>query len=260
MRFTEGLTVSSHLVANRPVYTLSPANISSPRFTLLYFHGGAYYNQFAPSHWRLMGTLCRKLNAQVVTPDYPLTPEYCYRDVFRMLQPLYRELANTDRPIAVMGDSAGGGLALAISQYAMEAGLPLPARIDLLSPWLDLTMTDPRIEALDAVDPFLEPDSGRQICRWYSGGDDPRQYRTSPLYGPLKGLPPISIYTGTRDILNADAHALRARLARENQPCTFHEETGMIHTWMLFPCAEGNRTVAQLVKSFPKFHKDKHFY
>ena len=230
------------------VWKLSPRGRQASAMRILYLHGGAYYHPAVPAHWHLMCSLVQRLNAEVFAPDYPLTPEHSYRETFAVLEPLYRRLcsdAPSDRFI-LMGDSAGGGLALALCQYALEEGLPQPERAVLLSPWLDVTMTHPDIPALDTIDPFLEPVSGREIGLLYAGGDDPTQYRISPLYGPVKGLAPISLFSGTRDILNADARALATRLEEAGAPYQLHEYPGMIHTWMLFPIPEGRNALDEV--------------
>lgn len=224
-----------------PVWTLAPRDGRAGAVRILYLHGGAYYHPAVPAHWTLMCRLVERLDAEVFAPDYPLTPEHTCRETFAMLELLYASLCRgaPSGRFVVMGDSAGGGLTLALCQYALEAGRPQPERAVLLSPWLDVTMSHPDIPALDRVDPFLEPVSGREIGRLYAGGDDPRQYRISPLYGPVEGLAPIALFTGTRDILNADARALARRLEAADAPYRLLEYPGMIHTWMLFPIPEG---------------------
>lgn len=238
-------TITHRIYDHRPAFFLTP---SQPKIRLLYFHGGAYYNDFAPSHWRLMEQLMREMNAEVVAPDYPLTPIFGHRDVFSMATQVYRDcLTNLPEGGLVMaGDSAGGGIALALTQWALQEGLPLPRRLALLSPWLDVTMSDPKIAELDRVDPFLEPLSGKQICEWYRQGEDPHFYQISPLFGPLAGLPPTMVFTGTRDILNVDAQNLALRMTEAGSVCRLCQAAGMIHTWMLFPIEEAQAPLTQL--------------
>lgn len=244
-RLRDRYHVSHRLYDHRPAFCLAPQN---PRMRILYFHGGAYYNDFAPSHWRLMERLLQNLNAEVIAPDYPLTPVFGHQDVFSMVTQVYRDCL-TDIPggrLVLAGDSAGGGIALALTQWALEQGLPMPDRLALLSPWLDVTMSDPAIKELDQADPFLEPDSGRLIGQWYSQGADAHFYQISPLYGPVNGLPPTIIFTGRRDILNADARQLARRLEDAGAAFRLYEDPDMIHTWMLFPVQEAQEPLRQL--------------
>lgn len=235
-KLSQYCTVTHKLYDHRPAFTLTPP---APRMRVLYIHGGAYYNTFDPSHWSLMGRMCRTLGAQVVTPDYPLTPVFGHKDVFSMVCQVYRDCL-TDIPggrLVVAGDSAGGGIALALCQWAAQEGLPVPARLALLSPWLDATMTAPEIPELDKKDPFLAPNIG-EVTDWYRQGEDARFYQVSPLYGPVDGLPETAVYTGTRDILNADARHFKEKLDAAGLPCHFYEQEGAIHTWILFPMEE----------------------
>lgn len=247
LQLREQYHVRHRLYDHRPAYFITP---EQPTMRILYIHGGAYYNSFAPSHWRLMERLVRELNAEVVTPDYPLTPVFGHRDVFSMVSQVYRECLN-DLPggrLVLAGDSAGGGIALALTQKALQDGLPLPDRLALLSPWLDATMSDPAIPVLNEVDPFLEPDSGRLIGRWYAQGEDPHFYQVSPLYGPAEGLPSTIVFTGRRDILNADARNLKLLMDAAGVSCELYESEGMIHTWMLFPIEEAEAPLNRLTE------------
>lgn len=237
--------VSHRLYDHRPAFRISP---QTPCMRILYFHGGAYYNDFAPAHWKLIGRLVQNLEAEVVAPDYPLTPVFGYKDVFSMVTQVYRDCLE-DIPgdhLVLAGDSAGGGIALALTQWALEHGLPKPDRLALLSPWLDITMSDPSIEELNPVDPFLEPDSGRLIGQWYSQGTDPHFYQISPLYGPLEGLPPTIVFSGRRDILNTDARELSRRMESTDTLFQLYEAPDMIHTWMLLPIQEALEPLQQL--------------
>lgn len=246
-RLAQYCNITHRVYDHRPAFYLTSPK---PDVRLLYVHGGAYYNDFAPSHWRLMERLLRELNAEIVAPDYPLTPVFGHREVFSMMTQVYRDCLENlpEGGLLVAGDSAGGGIALAITQWAMQEGLPLPRRLALLSPWLDATMSDPEIEILDQTDPFLEPVSGRHICEWYRQGEDSRFYQISPLFGPMQGLPPTVVFTGTRDILNVDARRLADRMAQVGAPCQLHQAEGMIHTWMLFPIEEAQAPLAQLTQ------------
>ena len=239
--------VSHRIYNHRPVFVLSPEN---PTARMIYLHGGAYYNEFDPAHWALMGRFVRELNVEVVAPDYPLTPVFGHKDVFDMVTRVYRDCL-VDLPeggLLMAGDSAGGGIALALTQWALQEGVPLPRRLALLSPWLDVTMSDPEIKELDKVDPFLEPGSVGQIAEWYCQGEDPRFYQISPLFGPVKGLPPTLVMSGTRDILYSDAKRFVKRLEEEQVPHKFHRGEGMIHTWMLFPIEERREALADLMQ------------
>lgn len=240
--------VAHRFYDHRPAFWITP---EQPSMRVLYLHGGAYYNECVPAHWSLIKRLCRKLNAEVVVPDYPLTPVYGYRDVFSMVTQVYRDCL-ADIPhgqLVLAGDSAGGGIALALCQWAKLEMERTPSKLVLISPWLDITLRDPEIKELDKVDPFLESESLRQMGVWYCQGDNPMFYQVSPLFGNLEGLPPSIVFTGTRDILNSDARRFAYQAQKVNSPITLWEEQGMIHTWMLFPIEEA-QTALKAMEQF----------
>jgi acetyl esterase/lipase len=168
-------------------------------------------------------------------------PQNTYRDVFAILQPLYEKLRaqyGADR-IVFMGDSAGGGLCLALAQLLRDEGRPLPQSLILLSPWLDVTMTDSELWRVDPFDPFLSIDGLKEVGQWYAGDTNPQHHLISPLYGHLEGLPPMQVFAGSHDILVADARRLHSKSEREGFPCDYQEFAAMFHDWMLLPIPEG---------------------
>jgi len=137
-------------------------------------------------------------------------------------------------------------MAAALAQQIRDAGEALPARLVLLSPWMDVTMTDPGQRAIEPDDPFLSIAPARMTGEWYAAGlalDDPR---VSPIHGAMAGLPPMMVLTGTRDLLNADAHRLRDKAAAEGVALTFVEAPAMIHVWMLMPIPEARRALDRI--------------
>ena len=104
---------------------------------ILYFHGGAYVAEATERHWDFIENMVKDTGATVVLPDYPLTPKYNYKDVFKMVIPLYKEIIDRvdSNNLILMGDSAGGGLGLALEEKISEELLPLPTKTILISPW-----------------------------------------------------------------------------------------------------------------------------
>ncbi|HEX8039754.1 MAG TPA: alpha/beta hydrolase, partial [Chryseosolibacter sp.] len=147
-------SVEKHVIHNRNVFTLHPVTTPSKKH-ILYLHGGAYVQNFVRQHWIFLQALLEDLHCDITAPDYPLAPAHTYRDAFNMIVPLYKKLIQTVSPsdLILMGDSAGGGFALALAQYLREKDLPQPSKIFLLSPWLDVTMTNPAIKDIDPLDP-----------------------------------------------------------------------------------------------------------
>lgn len=221
------------------VHVVSPRS-GEPRAAILYIHGGAYVAGMAPAQWRIVDGLARRTKARVYVPFYPLAPEADWRAAHRMLTMLYAEILHETpaEAVTLCGDSAGGGLALGFAMALRDAGEPLPGRLALFSPWLDLVEDNPAQAALDAADPILDRDALVAAARVWAGAtplDDPR---LSPVYGSLAGLPPILLFSGGVDLLNPDARALVRNAREAGAPLRFVEHPRMTHAWAVLPIPE----------------------
>ncbi|WP_432199803.1 alpha/beta hydrolase [Erythrobacter sp. W53] len=215
---------------------------------LLYLHGGGYIVDIADVHYDLVGRLCDATGASVSVPLYPLAPETKAVDVLGAMRALYGELAEQygAHNITIMGDSAGGGMSLALAQMLKADGGPLPGRLVLYSPWLDAAASGEDQPELAKRDRMLTIGMLRKCGELYRGDlavDDPR---VSPLHGELEGLPPMAIFAGTRDVLVSDARRLVERLQAPGMPeHTYHEYADMMHVWMAVPIPEAKKVIAQ---------------
>lgn len=228
---------------------MAPKNGRAGDTHILYLHGGAYVQSFLIFHWWFIAMLVKKLNCTVTAPDYPLAPKHTYKESFDMLRELYaRLLTTTDSGnIIFMGDSSGGGFALAMAQQLRSIQSAQPAQIILLSPWLDITLSNPLIEKVDAIDLFLGIEALREVGKLYAGDTSADHYLLSPINGPLKGLGKISVFIGTRDILLADARKLASLAASRGIAINYHEYIGMIHVWMFLNFPESRQARRQIV-------------
>ncbi|GAB0108578.1 alpha/beta hydrolase [Nocardia sp. JMUB6875] len=239
-----GLIVGEEKVEGHTVYTVDPHSGRSDR-RVLYLHGGGWSRPITDPHWELIAKLADLLDCSFIVPLYPLAPEHTARETHAWLLSLYADrAAGTD--LTLMGDSSGGNLALSLAMRARDHSLPKPARLVLLSPALDATVTDPAIDELDPLDPVVPARGLRALTRMFAGDVDLRDPLVSPLFGTLDGLPPIALFIGTREILNADARRLRKLAAEQDFPLTWHEYPGMPHVWPLFPIPEAERALADI--------------
>lgn len=208
--------VHSDVVGNQVVYEMCPKH-AAPQIDILYLHGGGYVFEITHYHWKFLARLCQQINTRIVIPIYPLAPENHWQRVFDTVMPVLKRMSGSDstNPLVLMGDSAGGGLALAVSMQASKTAIAQPDQLILLSPWVDLTMSNPAIAKTEPKDPMLSLAGVKEVARLYTQGSDPESYLLSPLYGDLSNLPPTSLFTGTHDILYPDAVALfeKAKLA-----------------------------------------------
>jgi epsilon-lactone hydrolase len=217
---------------------------------VMYIHGGAYVQGIFRWHWYFIAAMAERLGMTFTVPLYPLAPEHDCAATSAAVLGVYREfLAHHDPSrLVIMGDSAGGGLAMSLAMQAISAGLAKPAALVLLSPWLDVTMTDPAQIELENVDPLLVRAGPKAAGRWYAGAMSTTDPRVSPLYGEIAGLPPILMFCGTHDILLTDAKRLAARAAAEGGDVEYHEEPGLMHVYPLLFFPESRKAQDRIVR------------
>src|SRR6266550_2394878 len=187
---------------------------SDPSRVLMYLHGGGYCSGSIFSHRRLVTEAGRAAGMRTLAVGYRLAPEHPYpaalNDVLKAWRSL-RELGVAASRIAVGGDSAGGGLTLALISRLIELGEELPACAWVVSPWTDLTMSGATLAAKDGIDPIIHKGYLDELASAYlppgMGRTDPR---VSPLYADLKGFPPILVQVGAAETLLDDAVRLAA--------------------------------------------------
>ena len=218
----------------RKVWTISPVDSKSD-LIILYFHGGAYMSNIITEHWSLIEKLISKTSATIVVPDYPLTPEASCKETYDFIEGLFTRLI-TEYPakrIVFMGDSAGGGLALGFTQQLRDENKKQPDQIIIFSPWLDVTMCNPILERLDKEDNLLSIAGLKNAGQKYAANLDLKDFRVSPIYGDLTGMCRISLFTGTRDILNADAQKFKQLMKEQNIYFNYFEYPDMFHDWVI---------------------------
>jgi epsilon-lactone hydrolase len=225
----------------------------TPARAAVYVHGGAYIGEMAAQHWALISKLA-DAGVRVEVPLYGLAPQHTHRDAYPFLTSVYRDLLAEFDPSAVTiaGDSAGGGLAFGLARTLPDAGLRQPRQLVLLSPWLDLTLSNPDIPAVEARDPWLSSAGLRVAGLSWAGGDDPADPRVSPLNGPLAGLPPMHVYVGTREICLPDVLVLQQRAAEQGAVADVTVCEGAVHDYPIVPVPEGRAAARRIVQSISR--------
>ena len=202
---------------------------------LLYFHGGGYCSGSIVSHRRLVTEAGRKAGRRTLAVDYRLAPEHPFPaaledalEAWRFL----REQGIEARDIAVGGDSAGGGLTVALIEQLRDGDQALPACAWLVSPWTDLTLSGATLTTRAAVDPIIHEEYLRElVAACLPKGMDPTDPRVSPLFGKLAGLPPVLIQVGSDEALLADATRFAAAAGAAAVSVTLQIWPHMIHAW-----------------------------
>ncbi len=207
------------------------------RRAILYFHGGGYVFGSPHTHRSLTFALTRRSDLPVFSLDYRLAPEdQCPAAIDDAAAAFDWMVAEGRRPqdIAIGGDSAGGGLALALLQRLRDEGRDPPAGAFLYSPWTDLTASGEAIEENGDSDVMFMPDTIRNGGPRYAGGlalDDPR---ASPLFGSMKGLPPLLVFASEAEVLRDDSVRLVEKARGEGVSVDFVLKPGLAHIWPVF--------------------------
>lgn len=216
-------------------YVVTPRRGTVTR-TLVYLHGGAFIAPLDPAQVPFALKLARALDARLVVPDYPLAPDHTWRDSHTQLADLTARWAGEPGGAVLLGDSAGGGLAVSVSLTLRDRGGPHADRMVLHSPWVDLTLTAPGTDDFVRRDPWLHPGKGRAYGRWWAGSDDDlRRPEVSPVFADLAGLPPALMFYGTRDLVGAGCRLLSRRATSAGWAMQAVEEPGLIHVYGLMP-------------------------
>jgi epsilon-lactone hydrolase len=204
---------------------------------ILFLHGGGFivgsptlYRHFT---WRIASAA----RARVLSVDYRLAPEHPFPAALDDAVTAYCWLlADGAEPqqIVVMGDSAGGGLALSLLLRLRDEGIALPAAAVALSPWTDLALTGLSFELNAGADPLICPEQARRFVDYYLAGADPRSPYASPLYGEPAGLPPTIIQVGSDEVLRDDAVRMAGRMHAAGCRVELEIWPRMPHVWHVF--------------------------
>lgn len=202
---------------------------------IVYFHGGSYVAEATQNHWTFLENIVRDTGYTVIIPDYPLTPKYHYQDVYNMVEPLYKEIIETvgSENVILMGDSAGGGLALGVYERMAEEAVALPVKTILISPWLDVRLENEKIQEIEKKDTILNKEALRLAGVAYAGNDGINSYLVNPIDGDISTLKNIKIFIGTDDILNPDCHVLKEKADAVNGDVEIKEYENAKHIWMI---------------------------
>jgi epsilon-lactone hydrolase len=241
-RILPGTRVSWHEVPSMGTVGgewVEDVNVAADDRVVLHLHGGAYLMGSPRTHRPLAASLSRTSRSTVVVPDYRLAPAHVFPAALEDAMGTYRWLVEDRgfRPsrIAITGDSAGGGLGVALLVRLRDEGFELPACYAGMSPWVDLTGTNPSLADLDELDPWLIADMMLPVARLYAGETPLEDPLLSPLYADLSGLPPMLVHAGTHEILLDDARRLVERAREAGVDASLGEFEEMWHVFQAFP-------------------------
>ena len=243
-----------------PADRIEAPGLASAR-VVLYLHGGGYGVGSARSHRSLGKRIAFETPARVLLPDYRLAPEHVFpaavEDAVASYRWLLAEEVEPER-IAVAGDSAGAGLALALLVSLRDAGEALPACAVLLSPFADLACRGESYTSRAELDPIVSREMGLGMGRAYVGDGDPSDPLASPVHAALDGLPPLLVQVGSREVVLDDARAIERHAREAGVPVRLDVWPGMVHAWHLFASVldEGRRAIEDIASFVRQWTKE----
>jgi acetyl esterase/lipase len=222
---------------------------ADPGRVLLFFHGGGFSSGSIISHRAMVTATGRAAQARTLAIDYRRTPEHPFPAALEDALTAYRWLlAQGVAPgrIALGGDSAGGGLTIALMVALRDKGLPLPACGWCISPWVDMEALGESYQSKATVDPMISKDYILELAGWYLADTSARTPLAAPLYADLHGLPPLLIQVGTAETLYDDSIRIAAQAGLADVRATLEIWPHMIHAFPMFYqlLTDGARAIA----------------
>ena len=208
---------------------------------ILYLHGGAYMNQPVSFHFKMVAHYASALGAKVYFPVYPKIPVHHFTEAYEKVVALYKMILTDHAPekIIFMGDSSGAGMALGLAAWLRDNDLPLPGKLMLICPWLDVHTQPEQMEQYLKNDPTLSPWRLRIMGEMWAGSQEAMSDpRVSPMFADPHGLPHMTIFTGTHDVLCPDILRYHEKLNALGIDHDLYVFEGMVHDFIAFPIAQ----------------------
>lgn len=226
----EGLWPGGERVTSRDADDTSPV--------VLYLHGGGFIACSPETHRPLVGSLARRLRATAFVPAYRLAPEHPFpaalEDAICAWRHLVEERAISPRRLVLIGDSAGGGLALSLALALRDRRLPLPSALVLFSPWADLSATGKSLDENSDKCAMFAGETIRRAARFYCGNRDPHDPLLSPVYGDYEHICPMLVHASADEVLRDDSVRVVERARAAGVDVTFRLWRRVPHVWQFF--------------------------
>lgn len=253
-QFKHKYSVEHWTAAQHPVVTIHPK--SGPGdWHMLYFHGGGFVLPMFKEHWPLAEAMVNQLGVSISLPLYPVVPESSWETQDAVADAAFAKLAQTHDPAKIIlnGDSAGGHMALSLALRLARAGGLQAGKLALFAPWLDVTMADPAMQAVEPHDIMLKIGTLRACGKVFAGEGDPGSARFSPLYTvkeELALLPPTRIWTGRHDLFIIDSRTFTGKLRDAGVDAKLYEYEGAPHVFMAVVPTREAKDCLNLLREF----------
>lgn len=246
-----GLNLSEVELGELKITMIEPS--PDPEKTILYLHGGGFFMGSRRAYLKATARLAREARARVALLDYRLAPEHPHPAALEDAVRAYHYLAArvSTSQLIVAGDSAGGGLTMALFLYLRDHAMSLPSKLMCFSPWLDLTGEFARSCSRRLHDKWLDLSHLRAWAPWYLGGNDPRAAYVSPIFGDLRECPPLLVLVGEDEALYCEGMELVNKARAAGVQVDYWAAPQMQHNWwMSLPWLSASRAAYRRMVAF----------
>lgn len=211
---------------------------------LIFIHGGAFISGPAKHHWNTVKEIAKKMDCKIWMCDYPKAPENEITKISENIDAIYSEAQKKyeANQISILGDSVGGTLATALVQRLILKKLKLPAKLILVTPVMDASMSNPKIKTFEKIDPMLSKKGVLSAKKMCAGNKDLKDQMISPLYGNFEGFPSTVLFLAKKDILYPDAKLAEIKMKKSNVNMKVIEGENMPHIWPFLPVMKEAKT------------------
>ena len=246
--FDKTLNIKEQFIDGFQVLTIFKNNTKNKH--IIFLHGGAYVMKAVKGHKIIIEKMAKKYNLKVTFIDYPLAPENDIQKAHKILSKTYKKITSKYKndEFFLFGDSSGGGLALSfLQQLKNRNDVPFPQKTVLMSPWVDVSMTNNEIKNFEEKDPLLPLNGLITTGKQFAGNLDTQDPLISPIYGNMDNLKDIFLIFGTNEIFYPDCLKLNNKL-KTSTGTTVKVKVGknMCHDWILAPLKETNETIDEI--------------
>lgn len=238
------------------LFELMPSGSSDSDLTMVFYHGGGFIMEIAEPHWNFCFELVRTLRCRIIVAIYPLAPVHTYEDAYIACYDAfsYASSLSDDSKLILIGDSAGAHLAIAMAQIALNKGVRQPNLVIAISPWIDIADEVEGKDGIDPIDPMLAMSGLSKIAEiWAPYLRDARVFPPCILHGPLEGLAPMMIFSGTREVFHPEAKAFAEKAKQAGVDVELVIGEGLWHCWAsMIEIDEGQRAIELMVERIEK--------
>lgn len=245
-----GSTFETKELCNSRVTSIIPKNTHTD-FLLLYCHGGAFVYGPTRENWIAIAKIAKQARSHAWMVDYPKAPENTIKMITESIYQVYLEAIKTYNPskIILIGDSVGGNLIMTLTQRLLKEGHKLPNRLIAITPMVDASLTNPKIEKIDLIDPILSIKGVKSAKKMCAGQLTLKDEMISPVYGNFNNFPPMHLFTATNDICTPDQELLIDKVKESDGVIEVITGKGMPHIWPILPILSEAKTAIKKIVS-----------